>query len=91
MVNPILNGGIDFYFYFTFDQFWIPEKGIQELHSTIGENLQQMIEKRMEKEEVGEALEPVHLVVVGMHQQQVGLEDHLKVFVFNLKNAIRVK
>ena len=57
----------------------------------IGESPLPMIEKRMEKEEVGEALEPVHLVVVGMHQQQVGLEDHLKVFVFNLKNAIRVK
>ena len=49
----------------------------------IGENLQPMIEKRMEKEEVGEALEPVLLVVVGMHQQQVGLEDHLKVVVLS--------
>ena len=54
----------------------------------IGENPLPMIEKRMEKEEVGEALELVLLVVVGMHQQQVGLEDHLKVVVFNFsKNS----
>ena len=54
----------------------------------IGENLQPMIEKRMEKEEVGEALEPVPLVVVGMHQQQVGLEDLLKVVVLSFSNKI---
>ena len=54
----------------------------------IGENPLPMIEKRMEKEEVGEALEPVLLVVVGMHQQQVGLEDLLKVVVLSFsKNA----
>ena len=57
----------------------------------IGENLQPMIEKRMEKEEVGEALEPVLLVVVGMHQQQVGLEDHLKVVVFNFSKIVSYK
>ena len=49
----------------------------------IGENLQPMIEKRMEKEEVGEALELVLRVVVGMHQLQAGLEDHLKVIFVN--------
>ena len=54
----------------------------------IGENLQPMIEKRMEKEEVGEALEPVLLVVVGMHQQQVGLEDLLKVVVLGFTKNI---
>ena len=54
----------------------------------IGENLQPMIEKRMEKEEVGEALELVLLVVVGMHQQQVGLEDLLKVVVLSFSNKI---
>ena len=54
----------------------------------IGENPLPMIEKRMEKEEVGEALEPVLLVVVGMHQQQVGLEDLLKVVVLSFSNKI---
>ena len=56
----------------------------------IGENLQPMIEKRMEKEEVGEALEPVLLVVVGMHQQQVGLEDLLKVVVISFSKMLLI-
>ena len=54
----------------------------------IGENPLPMIEKRMEKEEVGEALEPVLLVVVGMHQQQVGLEDRLKVVALSFTKNV---
>ena len=49
-----------------------------------GESLQPMIEKKTVKEEAGEALELVLRVVVGMHQLQVGLEDHLKVIFVNL-------
>ena len=45
----------------------------------IGESPRPMKEKKMEKEEAGEALELVLQVVVGMLQQQVGRVDPLKV------------
>ena len=46
----------------------------------IGESPRPTKEKKMEKEEAGEALELVRQVVVGMPLQQVGRVDHLKVF-----------
>ena len=46
----------------------------------IGESPRPMKEKKMEKEEAGEALELVLQVVVGMLQLLVGRVDHLKVF-----------
>ena len=61
--------------------FWILEKGILELLLMIGENHHPTeMEEKKEKEEVGEVLEPVPLVVVGMPRPQVGLvPDPLKV------------
>ena len=46
----------------------------------IGESPRPMKEKKMEKEEAGEAQELVLQVVVGMLRPQVGRVDHLKVF-----------
>ena len=71
--------------------FWILEKGILELLLMIGENHHptEMEEKR-EKEEVGEVLELVPLVVVGMPLPQVVLVlDRLKVMQHFLFSKIQ--